>query len=371
MSREYTQSQSRKGSIVPAFNHLDTSSKKTASPQPLTRITAGSPRNGSIAGGARAAFKIADTNRTCQTVSPLQMLELEQLCTTELGVTEDMLTENAGRSIAEAVIKNITDAMSTTNSATPTVATAPVLSTDLSTRNILFLVGNHKTAARALCAARHLRNRRIRTTTVVLGHERGEDHLLESVRKQLTMYKNHSGRVEQWDEYRTKLALATSGTSETSADRKGLQRPDLIVDALLGIHSTFEELRTDDQATVFSMVKWSNSQSSAPSTSTTAVPILSLDVPTGLSATTGLTSEIDDAPLIMRSSYVTCLAAPKTGLLGHLQVFVADGGSADGLEVTVADIGLSGSVWGKLGSRRRHGPDFGAQFVLPLRLVVG
>lgn len=346
--------QSRKGSMVPSFTHLDNANRKT-----------GSPRNGSIAGGVRAAFKIAETNRTCQTVSPLQMLELEQLCTTELGVTEDMLTENAGRSIAEAVIKNITDTMSTTN------GTVPATPTDLSTKNILFLVGNHKTAARALSAARHLRNRRARTTAVVLGHERGEEHLLESVRKQLTIYKNYSGRVEQWDEYRTKLPLTTNESPDNAADRKGAQRPDLIVDALLGIHSTFEELRTDDQATVFSMVKWSNSQSSTPSTSSAAVSILSLDVPTGLSATTGLTSETDDVPLIMRSSYVICLAAPKTGLLAYLQVFVADGGSADGLEVTVADIGLSGSAWNKLGSRRRHGPDFGGQFVLPLRLVVG
>ncbi|KAI5283067.1 enhancer of mRNA decapping, partial [Ascosphaera acerosa] len=47
---------------------------------------------------------LTTTNRLCPRVSPLQMLELEQLAIGEVGLTEEILAENAGRGIAEAVV---------------------------------------------------------------------------------------------------------------------------------------------------------------------------------------------------------------------------------------------------------------------------
>lgn len=302
---------SRKGSVLPA--HLE----RTASPRPLGGLHTASPINGSVT-GPRACFRLGNNNKPCHSLSPLQMLELEQLCISELGLTEDMLSENAGRSMAAAILK------------LPDV------------RNVVFLVGNHKSGARAIAAARHLRNRRLRVTIVVLGGER-EELLFEVVRKQLSIYKKGSGYVDRWDEYQTKLSA-------------GGPSPDMIVDAVLGVHVTFEELRTDDQATVLEMTRWANR----------TAPIISIDVPCGLSATSGLLTETDGQSLVMASRYILSLGAPKTGLLAAMAV--------DGVESTwqvwVLDIGISTAAWQKHGSRRKHGVDFGSEWVVPLKLSI-
>ncbi|KAJ9643689.1 enhancer of mRNA decapping [Knufia peltigerae] len=303
--------QSRKGSVLPG--HID----RTESPRPLTRMQTSSPMNGSVS-GIRASFKLPN-NKPCHCLSPLQMLEIEQLCTSELGLTEDMLSENAGRSIAMAIL-NLPEA-----------------------KNVAFLVGNHKSGARAIAAARHLRNRRLRVTIVVLGGER-EELLLEVMRKQLGIYKKGQGYVERWDEYQAKVS-------------QGGMVPNIVVDVLLGVHVTFEELRTDDQATVLEMIRWANRTST----------ILSVDVPSGLSATTGLLTEVDGQPLVMASKHIVSLGAPKTGLLHAMAM--------ESLEVNwqvwVADIGISAAAWQKHGSRRQHGVDFGTEWVIPVKFAVG
>ena len=303
--------QSRKGSVIPGL--LD----RTESPRPLTRIHTASPLNGSVS-GIRASFKLPN-NKACHCLSPLQMLEIEQLCISELGLTEDMLSENAGRSMAMAILK------------VPEV------------RSVLFLVGNHKSGARAIAAARHLRNRRLRVTIVVLGGER-EELLLEVIRKQLGIYKKGSGYVEKWDEYQTKSAA-------------GGPAPDVIVDALLGIHVAFEELRTDDQATVLEMTRWANRTST----------VISIDIPSGLSASSGLLTEHDGQSLVMASKHIISLGAPKSGLLHAMAL---DGAEAP-WQVWVVDIGISAAAWNKHGSRRKHGIDFGTEWVVPLKFALG
>lgn len=321
--------QSRKGSVLP--QHLD---RKEPSPRPLTRMPTGSPLNGSVSG--KASFRIASTNKPCHTISPLQMLELEQLCTSESGITEDMLTENAGRSIAEVILK------------------LPSTSEQSEVKNVLFLLGNHKSAARAIAAARHIKNRRLRVTICLLGLERGEDHLLETVRKQLKIYRANAGHVERWDDFQAKATSSSAGSGA------GLTAPDLVVDGLLGVHHAFDELRTDEQATVFSMIIWCNLHASK------SVKVLSLDVPTGVSATTGVVSEADGAQLVMSSTHVLCLGAPKTGLLAYLSAE-----AEQNIQVSVADTGLSLAAWQKNGSRRRQGVDFGREWIVPLRVVMG
>lgn len=304
---------SRKGSAIPA--HMD----QNGSPRPLTRMQTASPLNGS-ASGIRASFKLVN-NKPCHCLSPLQMLEIEQLCTSELGLTEDMLSENAGRSIAMGILK------------IPEV------------RSVVFLVGNHKSGARAIAAARHLRNRRLRVTIVVLGGER-EELLLEVMRKQLGIYKKGQGYVDRWDEYQAKAAA-------------GGPAPDVVVDALLGVHVTFEELRTDDQATVLEMIRWANRSS----------VVLSIDVPSGLSATSGLLSEVDGQPLVMTSKHILSLGAPKTGLLNAMALGLE--GMEPTWQVWVGDIGISAAAWQKHGSRRKHGVDFGCEWVVPVKFVLG
>ena len=305
---------SRKGSMLP--NQI----ARTASPRPFAKaIQSTSPMNGSIS-GSRAAFRLQN-NKPCNCVSPLQMVEIEQLCTSELGLTEDMLSENAGRSIAEAVFRSS--------------------STEI--RNVVVLAGNHKSGARAIAAARHLRNRRLRVTVVVLGGER-EEMLLEVVRKQLSIYKKGQGYVDRWDEFQTKLSA-------------GGPRPDVVIDAILGVHVAFDELRTDDQATAFEMIRWASRTSN----------VLSVDVPSGLSATSGLITEAEGQLLVMNSKQVIALGAPKIGLLHAMAM---DGAEAS-WSVVVADVGISTAVWQKHGSRRRHGVEFGNEWLVPVKFVAG
>jgi enhancer of mRNA-decapping protein 3 len=108
--------------------------------------------------------------------------------------------------------------------------------------------------------------------------------------------------------------------------------------------------------------------------------VLSVDVPSGLHASTGKFTPRDPFPsmltnlpagevtvadgarLCVNATSVVCLGAPKTGILNALL-------SAERISwtVAVADIGIPQIVWRKYGTRRRHGIDFGNKWVVPLQ----
>ncbi|OJK01636.1 hypothetical protein ASPACDRAFT_77346 [Aspergillus aculeatus ATCC 16872] len=318
---------SRKGSailgqpLVPAqvnsLGRSQLSTSRTTSPRPNKTPVSASPISGPGVSGA--SLRLTTTNRSCPTVSPLQTLEVEQIAVAELGLTEDMITENTGRGIAEAAV-----GLLTSDAAAPTM---------------LILTGNHRTGARAISAARHLRNRGHRVTVCMLGIEH-ENELLENCRKQLDVFKKIGGRVHRWEDLSARLT-----TSEFA--------PDLVVDALFGIHIAFEDLRTDDQAVAFEMISWANRSN---------LEVLSVDVPSGLSAISGEATVVEGGRVCVNAKSVVCLGAPKTGIVNALL-------SGEGLSwnLSVADIGIPQIVWRKYGSRRRHGIDFGNRWVVPLR----
>ncbi|TPR07443.1 hypothetical protein CAN33_0027600 [Aspergillus niger] len=260
---------SRKGSAIlgqplvpPQINSLgrsQLSTSRTTSPRPNKTSVSASPI--SAPGVPGGSLRLTTTNRSCPTVSPLQTIEVEQIAVAELGLTEDMITENTGRGIAEAAV-----GLLTSDAAAPTM---------------LVLTGNHRTGARAVSAARHLRNRGHRVTVCMLGIEH-ENELLESCRKQLEVFKKIGGRVHRWEDLSTRLS-----TSEFA--------PDLVVDALFGIHIAFDDLRTDDQATAFEMISWANRSN---------LEILSVDVPSGLSAMSGEVTTVEGGRLCVNSKSV-------------------------------------------------------------------
>ncbi|KAL3432464.1 hypothetical protein BDV09DRAFT_205939 [Aspergillus tetrazonus] len=298
-------------------SQLSNSRTKSSSPLPTKTHVSASPVTGISA--SSATLRLATTNRSCPAVSPLQILEVEQLAIGEVGLTEDMITENAGRSIAEAAVG--------------------LLSSDAAAPTILALVGNHRTGARAISSARHLRNRGHRVTVCMLGVEQ-EVELLESCRKQVDIFKKIGGRFLKWEELSSRLS-----TSEFA--------PDLVLDALLGIHLPFNDLRTDDQATAFEMISWINRS---------GLDTLSVDVPSGLSATTGEVTVVESGQLRVNSKSIVSLGAPKTGLVNALLA-----GEGASWNLTVADIGIPQIAWRKFGTRRRHGIDFGNRWVVSLR----
>ncbi|KAE8154950.1 hypothetical protein BDV25DRAFT_126145 [Aspergillus avenaceus] len=324
-SRSSARGQSRKGSailgqpLVPpqinSFGRGQLSNSRTTSPRPGSKASvSASPISGP--GVSSASLRLTTTNRSCPTVSPLQALEVEQIAVAELGLTEDMITENSGRSIAEAAVG--------------------LLSNDAAAPTMLVLTGNHRTGARAVSAARHLRNRGHRVTVCMLGIEH-ENELLESCRKQIDVFKKIGGRVHRWEDLSARLS-----TSEFS--------PDLVLDALFGIHIAFDDLRTDDQAVAFEMIAWANRSN---------LDILSVDIPSGMTASNGEVTVMEGGRVCINSKSVVCLGAPKTGIINALL-------SGEGISwnLSVADVGIPQIVWRKYGTRRRHGIDFGNRWVI-------
>lgn len=202
---------------------------------------------------SRPCLRILPSSHICPCLTPLQMAELEQLAISELGLTDDIISENAARGIAEtarriAIYKG-DESNTTLHSGSPLVA---------------ILAGNNKSGARAIAAGRHLRNHATRVIVCVLGLDHEED-LLDSVRRQLNTYRNSGGVV--------------TNTNELSSSLEHLQtRAELFVDALFGMHISFDDLRSDDRATYFQLATWVNKNETN---------VLSVDVPSGLDASNG------------------------------------------------------------------------------------
>ncbi|KAL8870357.1 MAG: hypothetical protein Q9198_007650 [Flavoplaca austrocitrina] len=297
---------------------------------------------------AKPSFRLTTSGSECPCVTPLQMLELEQLATFELGLSDDMLNENAARSIAQLILR-----------ITPG-------------KRITILAGNTKTGARTVAAARQLRNHGMRMSVFLLGIEREED-TLETVRRQLDIYRKTGGHLLKLEKL---LSMGQDGRRAPT---------DLIVDALLGMHLSFEDLGTADQNAFYEIASWANSAEKS---------VLAIDVPSGVDAGNGITPpsaythgrsifnlvSIADNCMIglpSQSSNTTAyaiipdsilaLGAPKTGLLSVFTETVNEGGNMR--KSFVADLGISNSVWKKFGARRRFGVEFGGEWVAELEFV--
>ena len=324
---------SRKGSNIASkiappgiSGQRQSSFEATGSPKPK-RTLSNSPYIGGISSSTRPSLRIQGSNKLCPCLSPLQMLEFEQYAVSELGLNEDILLENAARGIAEAAIK--------------------VLQTDTKEHSsqIIVVAGNHRSGARALAASRHLRNHGYKVTATVMGLEREED-LLDSVRQQANAYRKAGGLLSKPND----LLASLKGTSTP---------PALCIDSLLGIHLVFDDLRTDDQAWCFELVLLANRLEHTKA--------LSIDVPSGLDASTGEVTLAENAPLAIYPHSILSLGAPKPWLLAMLR----DAGAKDNPDMYVADIGISNVAWKRLGNRRNKGVDFGGEWVVKLRYQPG
>ncbi|KAI9827736.1 MAG: enhancer of mRNA decapping [Thelocarpon impressellum] len=329
---------SRKGSAVQAAGnagalaaaHLGrghNSSSHTASPRPKRFSPTGSPILASAA-SSKPSLRIYPSNRLCPVVNPLQMLDVERIAEVELGLTEDMMTENGGRGVAEVALSALDPAGQRLSKGNQNYM--PV---------VIVLAGNNKSGARAVAGGRHLRNHGVRVMICVLGLER-EEELLDVLRRQLKIFRSSGGKLSRWDGLAENLKLLESP-------------PELVVDALLGMHISFEDLRTDDQATAYELIGWANKSKAR---------VLAVDVPSGLDASTGEVSVLDGEPLHIRAKYVVAMGAPKTGVLCAMS-----DGEGQAWQLSVADIGISNTAWRKYGTRRRHGVEFASEWVVGLR----
>ncbi|EPS39196.1 hypothetical protein H072_7027 [Dactylellina haptotyla CBS 200.50] len=277
---------------------------------------------------AKPILRLKTSSRPCPVVSPLQMLDVERIAEVDLGLTDDMMTENAGRGIAQVAIQAFGKRLHGGNH-----NSLPV---------VLVFAGNNKSGARAVAAGRHLKNHHVRVLICVLGLER-EEELLAHLRRQIQIFRNAGGRLAHWNELSYKLQSLDSP-------------PELIIDGLLGMHVAFEDLRLPDQASLFELVRFAN---------TSKAHIMSIDVPSGIDGQTGEITTLEDAePFYVKSKFVVCMGAPKTGVRAALQTVGA------GWNLHVVDIGIPNTAWRKYGSRRRHGVEFGAEWVSAIEYIL-
>lgn len=176
-----------------------------------------------------------------------QMREIDRIAMEETGPNLYQMMENAGRNLASLALDLRSERTS-----------------------IVVLAGTGGNGGGGICAARHLANHAAEVT-LVLADPAG---LGETPRWQLAVYRNTNGRV---------------------ADDVGFLQPGLIIDALIGYG-----LRSAPRGQFAELIRWANSS---------AAPILALDVPSGIDATTG------DAPgEVIKAKWTLTLALPKTGL---------------------------------------------------------
>ncbi|KAK0736818.1 YjeF-related protein N-terminus-domain-containing protein [Apiosordaria backusii] len=331
----------------------------------------------------RQGLYVLPSNRRIETISALQMLNLENIAHNEIGLTEEMMTENAGRGLAEVVVGTVLD--------DPAIKVRlQASSVDVQTGvvpppTVVVLAGNNKSGSRAVAAARHLRNKGINVLVCVVGLERGERDLLEEVRQQVRLYKNLGGRVfakSDFFEHLRKISIPMLTIDTPRMSLGSLANPApvmLIVDALLGLAISFEELRNGDQATVYELVEWANRNEAF---------VLAVDVPTGVDPSSGMVSVVDGNRLYVKPRYVVSMGAPKKGLLEAM--VQADNEAEDDIAVAAAvpdsgeaslalddavsewrlflvDMGLGPAVWKKAGTKMRKGVDFGERWVLEMK----
>ncbi|KAG9236597.1 YjeF N-terminal domain-containing protein [Amylocarpus encephaloides] len=291
---------------------------------------------------SRPSFYLVPSDRRCEPISSLQMLSLENIADNELGLSEDMMAENAGRGIAEV-------ALSALNATGGGLTKGKVNSVS----NVVVFAGSNRSGIQSIASGRHLWNHGLNVIVCVLGLER-ESELLIALRRQIKVFRRFGGKVL------TKAELLEHTKSlETSID--------LIIDGLLGLTISFEELRMGDQATAYELIEWANRSDS---------PVLAVDVPTGIEPTSGKVNIIDGRRLYIHPKYVVAMGAPKKGLLEAMALGEGvpdeDGvGTGKQWQLFVADIGLGQAVWRKAGTRVRRGVEFEGSWVVGMRFQGG
>ena len=229
-----------------------------------------------------------------------QMREVDRLMIEEYKIELQQMMENAGRNLARLAVRKFLH--------------------DLQTyREVIVLAGPGGNGGGAMVAARHLFNWGF-PVSVYLSHQHEKYSGVPGY--QMKILKNMGLHIGESDEQ----------ISSTSAA--------LIIDGIIG-YSLVETPRHG----AANRIIWANSSN---------IPILSLDVPSGIDSTTG---EIFD-PAIQAMVTMT-LALPKTG-------FQKPGIQKYTGELFVADISVPFGVYKRLGIFREELPDFSKDEIVKL-----
>lgn len=186
-----------------------------------------------------------------------QMREVDRIMIEDLGIELLQMMENAGRNLADIAIRRFQP------------------------RSATVLAGTGGNGGGGMAAARHLANRGVDTTVVVVrtdldGAPETQRQILEDMGVLIGLVPTEPG--------------------------------ELVIDALIGY-----SLAGDPRGRAAELIEWANAS---------GTPVLALDTPSGLDVTTGEPGR----PVISATATMT-LAAPKTGLFGspHVgELYLAD-----------------------------------------------
>ncbi len=209
-------------------------------------------------------------------VTAAEMREVDRLAMSVTGPNLFQMMENAGRNLA--------------------LHTLDFLGPRWREAKVLVLAGGGGNGGGGICAARHLANRDVDVTVLV----------------------SDPDRLGEVPSYQRKIFASTRGR-EADAAAVSAARFDVIVDALIGYGLT-----EAPRGPASDLIAWANGS---------GAPILALDVPSGMNATTG-----DRPGVCIRAASTLTLALPKAGLL-----------AGDASELWLADIGIPRSTYEQAG----------------------
>lgn len=199
-------------------------------------------------------------------ISTDQMREVDRIAMELTGPNIVQMMENAGRNLFSLTVEKLGDAWREAK--------------------IIVLAGTGGNGGGGICAARHLANHGANVRLCISSIE----GLVEVPAYQRRIYQN-------------------AGGIEISFEQIETEKPDLIIDALIGY-----SLQSAPLGIARTLINWANRQHA---------PKLSLDVPSGIDSTSG------EAPgEFIKADWTMTLALPKTGLLPSVtgELYLADVG---------------------------------------------
>jgi len=218
------------------------------------------------------AFKTPD-DVDVPAVTGAEMRSVDDVAVETVGLTLPRMMEHAGRALAREVLAE-----------RPPDTGSPVV----------VLAGGGGNGGGGLVCARHLANRGVPTRVVL---DRDPTDISGVPGEQLAILEYTDASVAS--KSTTDASVTDESHAETGViDEEPPPGPALVVDALLGYG-----LRGSPRGRVATLIEW---------TASVTAPVVSLDVPSGVDATTGETAGPGVEPDVTLT-----LALPKTGLVGR------------------------------------------------------
>lgn len=236
---------------------------------------------------------VDDRGRHVPAVDASEMLEVDRIAVRVTGPNLYQMMENAGRNLAEMVRGSFGD--------------------DWAERKIVVLAGTGGNGGGGITAGRHLMNHGGHVTVVVTNEAR----LSKVPASQLLLYRHAGGQV----------AVEPPGDA------------DMIVDAVIGY-----SLKGAPTGRAAALIAYANQH---------RAPVLALDVPSGLHATT----EETPGDVVVATATMT-LALPKIGLCSPLAG-----------DLMLADIGIPAATYRRLG-RPEAAAVFDGRYRVPLQRIL-